>query len=198
MKYMRENKSHPNKRRWLYIVENNQLVLEALAGDREAFIALLRQFKEPLYQTAKTILGRDEDCADAIQETFLKSFKSIHTLKKPAYFKTWLYRILIHECIAILRVRSRNIPVDEVPGYSACSPEYGRIELREAIDRLEEPVRMVIILYYLRDMTVDEIAGTMGITKGAVKMRMSRGRRTLKKWLETSPERKICHETPRA
>lgn len=180
------------------MVDNKSLVMEAMAGNRDAFISLLKQFKEPLFHTAKAILGRDEDCADALQETYLKAFKSLHTLKQPAYFKTWLYRILIHECIAMLRARSRSVPVEEVPVSAAYSGEYGRIELREAIDRLDEPVRMVILLYYLQDMSVDEIARTMGMTKGAVKMRMSRGRKLLQQWLEPEPERKTVYETPRA
>ncbi|WP_341874652.1 sigma factor [Paenibacillus brasilensis] len=50
----------------------------------------MRVYQHDLYSLARTYLKRDEDCADAIQETIFKSFKAIHSLREPAYFKTWL------------------------------------------------------------------------------------------------------------
>ena len=65
-----------------------------------------------MYVTARSILSEDEDCADAIQETIVKAFSKINSLKQDAYAKTWLIRILINECYNVLRQKSRQIPMD--------------------------------------------------------------------------------------
>ena len=59
--------------------------------------------EESMYHVAKTLLRNDADCADAIQEAIVKAFSSIHTLRKDSFGKTWLVRILINECYAIMR-----------------------------------------------------------------------------------------------
>ena len=64
---------------------------------------LILASQETLYRVAKTLLYNDADCADAIQETIVKAFSKIHTLKKEQYAKTWLIKILINECYAIMR-----------------------------------------------------------------------------------------------
>ena len=61
-----------------------------------------------MYCTARTILGNDEDCADAIQETIVKAFQKIDTLKKDKYAKTWLMRILINECYNLTRINRKS------------------------------------------------------------------------------------------
>lgn len=65
----------------------NPIVVKAKAGDSEAFVQLMQEIELPLYRTAKSIVNKDEDCADALQETMLKAFRSIHTLREPAFFQ---------------------------------------------------------------------------------------------------------------
>ena len=85
---------------------STDLVNQAIQGDREAFIRLIRDIENSLYNTAKSMLRKEEDVADAIQETILNAYKSVHTLREPRYFKTWLFRILINECNTMLSRRS--------------------------------------------------------------------------------------------
>nr|WP_276316266.1 sigma factor [Paenibacillus artemisiicola] len=59
---------------------------------------MIQANKVVMYQVAKTILKRDADCEDAIQEAIIRSFEKIQTLREATYFKTWLLRILINEC----------------------------------------------------------------------------------------------------
>ena len=70
---------------------------------KEELGQLILSSERQLYATAKTILADDQDCADAIQESIVKAFIKIHTLKKDRYAKTWLIRILINECYNIAR-----------------------------------------------------------------------------------------------
>ncbi|CAH8242961.1 hypothetical protein WJ0W_000170 [Paenibacillus melissococcoides] len=59
-------------------------------GDCEAFIRLVTGMERTLYRLARSVLRRDEDCADVIQEAIYKAYRAIHTLREPAYFQTWL------------------------------------------------------------------------------------------------------------
>ena len=80
---------------------------------KEQLGTLVLGSERQLYSTAKAILCSDQDCADAIQETIAKAFSKIGTLRNDRYAKTWLTRILINECYAILRKSDRFVPLDE-------------------------------------------------------------------------------------
>lgn len=133
-------------------------VLLAQKGDKEAFSRLVKALELPMYRVARSIVRSDEDCADAIQETILKAYKSIAQLKKPHFFKTWFMRILINECNQFLRQRKRTIPVAVLPEEHAESAEYGKVDLWEAVNRLEDTLRLIVKLHYLEDMSVGVIS----------------------------------------
>ena len=80
---------------------------------KEELGQLILSSERQLYATAKTILADDQDCADAIQESIVKAFTKIHTLKKDRYAKTWLIRILINECYNIARQKKMSEQLDE-------------------------------------------------------------------------------------
>ena len=81
---------------------------------REQLGALILDSERQLYSTAKTILYSDQDCADAIQDTIVKAFSKIDTLKNDKYARTWLVRILINECYSILRKSSKLVSLEEM------------------------------------------------------------------------------------
>ena len=75
---------------------------------------LILDSERQLYSTAKTILFSDYDCADAIQETIVKAFSNVGTLKNDNYARTWLIRILINECYSLVRKSSKFIPLENL------------------------------------------------------------------------------------
>ena len=75
---------------------------------------LIIALEDMLYHVAKTLLRSDADCADAIQEAIVKAFSGIQTLRKDSCAKTWLVRIVINECYAILRREKRLVPIDDL------------------------------------------------------------------------------------
>ena len=77
---------------------------------KEQLGSLILDSERQLYSTAKTILFSDYDCADAIQETIVKAFSNVGTLKNDNYARTWLIRILINECYSLVRKSSKFIP----------------------------------------------------------------------------------------
>lgn len=166
-------------------------VLKAQAGDSEAFIDLVKQLELPLYRMALLIVKREADCADVVQEAILKAYKSLQTLKDPALFKTWIYRILINECNKLLKKRMLLMKDEELAGQPEAIMDYENIDLRELVDHLDEKHRAVIVLHYFQDLPLAEVAEILGISIAAVKTRLHRARKQLLSWLNHNSERRI-------
>lgn len=168
-----------------------KLAAKAAAGDSDAFLQLIKQLENSLHYMAKSLLSKDEDVADALQETILKAFKAVPSLREPKYFKTWLFRILINECRNLIAQRSGSIAYAEVPPVSSYSGDYEKVDLREAVDRLEEPQRLAVILHYYEDLPLRQVARVLDISESAVKMRLFRARDILQRSLPNRHEGKI-------
>ena len=134
-----------------------------------------------LYRVAKSMLGTEADCADAAQNAILRAWERLDTLKKPEYFKTWLVRILINECKAVLRTRGRCVALEQDADEAA--PETDG-ELYAALAALDEKYRLPVTLHYIEGFRTSEIAGMMRLPEGTVKTRLRRAREILRKELE--------------
>ena len=153
---------------------------------KEELGELIIASEDMMYHVAKTLLYRDADCADAIQETIVKAFSKLHTLKSDAYAKTWLTRILINECYTILRKSSKLTSLDMMDEQTKAEKimttkekaDYS--ELYQAINALKEELRLPVILYYIEDFNIREIAQILDITEGAVQKRLARARGKLR------------------
>lgn len=134
-----------------------------------------------MYITAKSLLYRDEDCYDAIQNTIVKAYDHIDSLKEDKYAKTWIIRILINECYRILRLRDKNFPLEDFLDIPYVDEEKRDYEsLYKAISKLKYDLRVCIILYYFNRKNVKEIAMTLSISEGAVQKRLARARAKLR------------------
>lgn len=136
-----------------------------------------------MYHVAKTLLRSDVDCADAIQEAVVKAFASFRTLRSDAYAKTWLVRIVINECYAIMRRENRLVPLEDYAVEEEAAEQADYSDLYEALGHLPEEVRLTVTLYYMEGYSVREIAGLMNTTESAVKSRLARARDKMKKEL---------------
>lgn len=136
-----------------------------------------------MYHVAKTLLRSDADCADAIQEAVVKAFASFQTLRRDAYAKTWLIRIVINECYAIMRRENRLVPLEDYAVEEEAAEQADYSDLYEALGHLPEEVRLTVTLYYMEGYSVREIAGLMNTTESAVKSRLARARDKMKKEL---------------
>lgn len=135
--------------------------------------------QETMYRVAKTLLRSDADCADAIQEAVVKAFSGIQTLRKDSYAKTWLVRIVINECYAIMRRQQRLVPIDDFTVAAAEQADYS--ELYDVLSRLPEEIHLAVTLYYIEGYSVREVAELMNTTQSAVKNRLMRARAKMKK-----------------
>ena len=162
---------------------NNEIIFlikQAQRRDKEAFCELINLHMKDMYRTAIAILANEEDAGDAMQDTILSCWEKIDTLKKTQYFKTWLTRILINRCYDILRQRSVYVDLNKCEEVSKCD-EYN-IELKEALQSLDEKYRLPIELFYGQEYKVKEIADILSLPPNTIKTYLSRGRKQLAKF----------------
>lgn len=152
--------------------------------DKDQFVELVLEAEPTLFHVAFSILHHEQDCADAVQEAVVKAYEQRHTLKKLAYFKTWLVRIVMNECYQMLRKQKRQAPMkEEILADDRKLGLYVQedyLDLYRAIDALKEKDRMCVLLFYMEDFTIAQIAEALEIPAGTVKSRLNRARAQLK------------------
>ena len=125
-----------------------------------------------LYAAAVLTLGSESAAVDAVDEAVYKGYRSHRSLRQPAYFDTWLTRILINVCRDELRRRSRELAVEEIP--ETAQEQFDALPLQEAVRRLPAALRDVIVLRYFTGLTLEETARVLGIPRGTVSTRQRR------------------------
>lgn len=154
-------------------MEPIEKVKRAQKGDDNAFYELIQDKKEMLYKTAYTYTRNKEDAMDIVQETVYKAYCSIKKLKEPAFFNTWLVRILINCSLDYLKKNKTAVPIDE--GFEnnlADAEDKDReqiIDLRYAVDKLDGRCKTVVILKYFQDMTIEQISEILECPSGTIK-----------------------------
>ena len=136
-----------------------------------------------LYRLAQSILRHPADAQDAVQQAVLQAWLHMAHIRAGSE-KSYLARIVINECHNIQRSRRRTVPVPEFPDRAV--PSSGLAELRDAVNRLPEKLKVPFLLVYMEGFTAQEAAGVMGITLFAVKSRLKRAKGILQ--IELSEE----------
>ena len=157
----------------------NLLIKKARKHDKAAFQQLMEQEGKSMYKIARAILKCDDDVADAMQETALVCWEKIDTLKKDKYFKTWMTRILINNCNAIYRQRTRMISEETALEVWSQESGYENVEWANFLNGLDEKYRTVIILYYVEGFKTREIAEILQINENTVRGRLATARKKL-------------------
>lgn len=159
----------------MFEVYKLDLVYKAKRGNRKAFTKLIEENLKSIYRVAKGILNSEDDIEDAIQNTILKAYSNIKSLKNDELFKTWLMKILINECNKIYNFNKKCISLDKVIE-EQYNDKYENLDLRIAVDSLPEELRLVIVLFYFEDLKISQISEIIGIPEGTVKSRLSRAK----------------------
>lgn len=147
---------------------------------KEEFIRQADACRSTMYRVSCAYLRQEADQLDAVQEALLKAWKCRNQLKEISYFRTWLTRILIRECVNIQRRQKRMIPSEQVPMPPAVG-HGGDTALRDAVMLLPENMRIPLVLHYMEGYPVEEIAKILRLPKGTVCSRLSRAREQIKK-----------------
>lgn len=179
----------------------NQRIKEVLKGDREAFGEIVDLFKDKVFQLCYRMLGNRHEAEDIAQEAFVRAYVNIHSFDQKRKFSTWLYRIATNLCIDRIRKKKPDYFLDaEVAGtegltmYSQIAAEgkspdseVETLELQELVQReimkLPDKYRVVVILRYIDELSLNEISEVLEMPLGTVKTRIHRAREALRKQL---------------
>lgn len=167
--------------------DREKLIRRAQKRDHDAFTELMKLHMKDMYRAAIAILMNDEDAADAVQDTILACWEKLSGLRDPAVFRTWMTRILIRKCYDIRRQRGRTVDIAEYEEPPANDGGYN-LELKEALDLLEEKYRLPIMLFYGLGYKTAEIAEMLHIPKSTVQTRLARGREQLSNYYGAEKE----------
>jgi len=142
------------------------------------------------YRLARAILLDDHEAEDAVQEASLAAWRKHRSLRDRASFDAWFDRILVNHCRDRLRKRRRAVQLASPPiGFEPVAPRPetgGDADLDRAIEALDVDHRIVVLLRYWQDRTVEDIAVRVGIPAGTVKSRLHHALRAIRTSLEAS------------
>jgi len=198
-------------------VDDHDLVLAARKGDRDAFRTLFERYHRRAYALALGVLRHQDDALDVVQDAFVKAHKYLDKFEGNSSFYTWLYRIVMNLAIDHLRKHRRVKPVeldetklsdeqpDEAllprilggnPGRALMDKEI-RNRIDAALDELSENHRAVLVMRELEGLSYEEMAQTMGCSKGTIMSRLFHARRNMQKRLldlVDHPSRELMEE----
>jgi RNA polymerase sigma-70 factor (ECF subfamily) len=143
------------------------------------------------YRLARAILLDDADAEDAVQQASFTAWQRQRSLRDPDRFEPWFERILVNQCRDQLRKRRRSVPIVTPPpafepGAATTDPADEDPDLDAALATLDVDHRVVVVMRYWQDRTIDDIAARLGIPSGTVKSRLHHSLRTLRSRLEAS------------
>ncbi len=162
-----------------------ELIEAARGGDEKALVALIASAQPDVRRYAARNC-RAADIDDAVQETLLLLYRRVGTLRAVTSFSAWIFAVARRACLRLLRMGSAipEAPVDTMDARLAHRrPEDIRIDLSRAIQSLPEHYREVILLRDIEEMSIDEIAAVLGLTRESVKARIHRARMLIREYL---------------
>lgn len=155
---------------------------KAVNGDWESFYKMVEPIKDSLYKIAFMYVENEDDALDCVQDAMIKAIRYLRNLKEPQYFNTWITRITINSCKDFIKKNNRAKLVDISDYENILTNDYvineNDEEFLEIISKLSDRERDLIIMRYLDDMSLKDIAKKSKEPLGTIKSRMSR---TLKK-----------------
>lgn len=175
------------------------LVTEAQGGNSKCFEELYELYHKKVYAVIKTTVRNSADAEDILQQTFLNAWRKLSTLTDPAAFNTWIQRIAMNECYALLRKKNVAILLDSEEAIDSISEETAdeglipavyaeredlRVRLGKIIDGLSEVQRQTITLFYFNELKVEEIAEIMECSVNTVKTRLFLARKAIRSEIE--------------
>lgn len=170
------------------LTEKEELVIKARNGDNLAFQILIEDEQDALYRFAFIYVRNETDAIDIYQQTVCKALTSIHTLKEPAYFSSWLTRILINVAIAFLNKRNKTVLIEQTDLEKIEDPNQPKVEeqmdLLQVLGELDDKYKTVLLLRYYQDYQVKQIAEMLNCPEGTVKTNIRRGLKVLKNALK--------------
>ena len=151
--------------------------------DLAAFELIIEEFKNRVFTVCYRMIGSIEDAKDISQDTFVEVFVKLKTLQEPEKFSAWIYKIAVNKCLNFLRKREKTSPLFRVDIFVTNERDEDFVKrdlINHLLSKLAVKFRTVLILFYIEEKQIREIAGILDITESAVKMRLKRAKERLK------------------
>jgi RNA polymerase sigma-70 factor, ECF subfamily len=173
------------------------VLTRAMSDDAEAFGELYRLFRPRVFGLCRHLLGRHEDAEDATSEVFARLPNALKRYERSLPFPRWLLSVTSHYCVDRLRRRqleqrlfeaepaeTLQLPVHQVSPLQQVISDEGRDNVRRAIEALPEQYRVPLTLRYYSDLSYDEIAEQLGLSRPNVATLIFRAKQQLRRSLE--------------
>ncbi len=163
-----------------------ELIKKAQNGDKQAFTEIIINIQDDLYKIAKTRISNEDDINDLIQETMLEGYKHIKSLKEPYNVKMWIIKILINKCNKLYKKKyKKDISIDEydMEKYIILNNQKDiedDLNFYYLIKCLKYEERIIIILYYKEQYSIEEISKILKMNKNTVKTNLYRARKNIR------------------
>lgn len=148
---------------------------------------IMQTYGNMLFRLCLITLGNENDAEDAVQETLIKYLRKAPIFVDDEHEKAWLLTVATNQCKDMLKFRKRHLvaDIDEIREFADEKSDSG---ILDALMTLPEKYRMVLVLYYVEEYSIESIAKMIGRTTSAVKMRLQKGRKLLleayrKEWM---------------
>ena len=166
--------------------EESALVARFQSGDESAFETLFRRYQDRFYRLSLRFLNNASEAEDVVQEAFVDIYHGLPRFRRKASFTTWAYRIVTRKCYAR---RGRHLPspqalvsldaLRDLPSLPSL-PTLDTLVVQQAMQRLHDDARLLLLLKYYEQFSDEEIAQIMGYSVGQSKMRVHRAKNALK------------------
>ncbi|MFN7137847.1 MAG: RNA polymerase sigma factor [Limisphaerales bacterium] len=178
--------------------QTTAIVVKARAGDAAAWDQLFRRYQLPLYSYVYELVRHEQESLDIVQETFINAVRHLGSLRDDQKFGSWLFGIAHQKCVQLWRRQNRRRLFEEPQEEEAIEQEASfdgdpselllRKEQEEQflqlLEQLEPPHRAVLLLHFIEEFSLEQIAEITGTNAGTVKSRMHYAKRALRKLLE--------------
>ena len=172
------------------------LVLRCKRGDAEGWRQLVRHWEKRLLYYLRRLLNDERDAWDVLQQTWIDVFRNLRTLENPRALRPWLYRIAYRKAISCRRAETADrtpastaeSTLDDVPDPASEADDFAfetAEQVHHALDRLSLAHREVISLFFLEEMSIEEISAVLSVPAGTVKSRLHYAKLELRRLLES-------------
>ena len=172
-------------------ISDQELIDSIKNGNHSDYSVLVDRYKNKAFSMLKRMLRNEFDAEEVLQDSFLKAFRSLETFKGEAKFSTWFYRIVYNSALTKLSSKRRRIEqemssvedhLDLESNFDSIDAEKKNVSelVNEMINLLPEKYSTIITLFYLNDLTCEEIAETMNISLSNVKVLLHRARNAMR------------------
>lgn len=172
--------------------DDHRLIEHFLAGDESAFEQLYHAYYDKVYAIARGVLVDLDDAADAVQEIFTQVYRHLRRFDRRSKFSTWLFRIAVNRSIQLARrnkYRNRLANLDEASGKVAPEePAVSDPQIERAMLQLAPADRALLALFYWDELSLAEIAQSLGCRENAAKTRLYRARERFRQVYEGGSE----------